>query len=61
MVQFALTANIVVCFLCFLASVMLIGSTIQGCIAARTREVESSVSDGESAGQVEVLQVLAEK
>lgn len=59
MVQFALTANTVVFFLCFLASITLVKSTIEGMVE---READGgSLRDTESFGQVEVVQVLAEK
>lgn len=58
MVQFALMANTVVFFLCFLASVTLINSTINSCVSAKMIEDRG---DTESFGRVEVVQVLAEK
>lgn len=58
MVQFALMANTVVFFLCFLASVTLIHSTIQSCVTAK---LDEDRGDDESVRKIEVVQVLAEK
>ena len=61
MVQFALTANTVVFFLCFLASVILVSSAMKVRSKDQAEERDGAVGDAASVERAEVIQMIAKK
>lgn len=60
MVQFALTVNTVLFFLCFLVSITLVSSTLRAKTVVKQEE-HGSIEDGGCAGRVEMTSACGQK